>query len=88
MTANDKSVLTALADTYDCEFGDDTFFAFAAIERRTGLSRRDVRLSCRRLTRRGLARFSAGLWNGDGEPRGSGYGITAAGRALISESAP
>lgn len=82
MTENDKAVLRAMADTYDCEWGDDTFFAFAAIERRTGLPRRTVRLSCRRLKRKGLARFSAGLWSDEG-PAGAGYGLTKEGRAVV-----
>lgn len=33
----------------------------------------------RDLTNRGLARFQSGLWTEDGEPAGSGYGITPKG---------
>lgn len=83
MTDNDKKVLTFLAGGYSYEgFG---FYSFAPIVKATGLDRRIVRLSCRRLTRKGLAEFCSGLWTDDGDLAGSGYACTKAGRDAIGD---
>lgn len=78
MTPNDTKVLDALAERWSEYFG---YIGFAALQSDTGLSRREVRLSCRRLTRKGFAEFARGLWSEDGMPAGSGYAATEAGRA-------
>lgn len=56
------------------------FWPFGPIEADTGLSRDDVRSACRALRAKGLAEFMRGLWSEDGEPAGSGYGITEEGQ--------
>lgn len=57
---------------------------FSGIARRTKLNKRQVRLACRALARKGFAEHIRGLMF-DGGPKdgmfcGSGYGITRAGR--------
>jgi hypothetical protein len=69
------------------EMSSGEYFHFRALSSFTGLSRRDVRLICRRLKRKGLAEFGKGLWTDDGDPYGSGYKITPAGRAALSDIA-
>lgn len=73
--------LTALSGS--SYFEEESYFPFAAIMDRTGLDRRAVRNACRVLRRRGLTDFRNGLWTEDGEPAGSGYRITKAGRDAL-----
>ena len=75
LTPNDAKVLRALDDCYD-DYAGGGFSGFAGIVSRTGLNRRQVRLSCRRLKRKGLAQYARGLWNDDGQVAGAGYGLT------------
>lgn len=63
-------------------FGSESFFGFKPVAAETGLDVKEVRRKVRALKRKGLARFSAGLWNEDGQPAGSGYGLTQAGLEL------
>ena len=65
---------------------DDFFVGFQPLQDTTELSRHEVRRACRSLKRKGLASFMAGLWTEDGEPAGSGYAITEAGRAAVAEA--
>ena len=75
MKENHKKVLDMLVRDFDeCEGG--AYFCFKTIQNATGLDRRTVRLACRYLKRKGLARFYAGLWDEDGGMRGSGYSAT------------
>jgi hypothetical protein len=57
----------------------ETAMPFAPIMAATGLPRARVRFICRHLARKGLLQFCRALWTEDGEPRGSGYGLTDAG---------
>lgn len=83
MTLNDEKCLKALAEI--CSYGE-YFCGFAPIIEETGLPRRDVRLSIRRLARKGLAEYSKGLWDeSTGLPAGAGYRITTAGREFLKE---
>lgn len=87
MKLNDaeQRVLRAMADSYgECE--DFCFRGFAGLTTETGLDRKVVRRAARSLARKGLAEYGRGLWNEDGEPAGSGYACTRAGRALISST--
>ena len=84
MNADARAVLTYLVE----HVGVDMFISFAPIMRHTKLDRPTVRRACRMLKRRGLADFSAGLWNDDGEPCGSGYCATDAGRESIIGAEP
>jgi hypothetical protein len=77
LTAIERAVLDSLSDA-----GEERCYAFAPICQHTGLERSVVRRACRSLKRKGLARFETGLWTEDGEPRGSGYGLTRAGLTL------
>lgn len=79
LSANDEKVLRFLADQ-SVDFG---VYPFDPLAEQTGLSRREVRLSCRKLARKGLTEFHRGCWTDDGEPAGSGYDATTAGRDLI-----
>jgi len=82
MTQNDKAVLAALYEGWS-EYDGGTYLDFDAVSELAKLSRRDVRLSCRRLRRKGLAKFACGLWDEDGGPAGSGYSISEAGKLEI-----
>ncbi len=76
LNPNEVKVLAALASVRSEDFG---FIGFRGIRARVKLPRQAIRLACRSLKRKGLARFSAGLWSEDGEPAGSGYAATEAG---------
>ena len=74
MKAHHKKVLDFLEKNLDQgDFDGGCYFPFAPICKATGLDRKTVRLACRYLKRKGLARFYAGLSDLDGGCRGSGY---------------
>ena len=77
---NERKVLAAL------NYNEDgiCFSGFAFLMEETGLDRKAVRRSCRSLKRKGLAQFASGLWNEDGEPRGSGYAATKEGVEVLN----
>src|SRR5690348_15632803 len=77
LNRNEVKVLASLAAV---AWEDGGYLSFRAIGRRCRLKRNAIRLACRSLKRKGLAQFSIGLWTEDGEPRGSGYEATKAGR--------
>jgi hypothetical protein len=81
MPIHQQQVLTALADGGE-EMG---YFAFAALCSKTGLPRKLVRRSCRALAKKGWSQYGRGLWCEDGNPGGSGYAITQAGRAILRD---
>lgn len=72
-------VLIEWSEGVDEEF----YIPFKVFEKR-GLSRDLSRAICRELRAEGLAAYSRALWAEDGEVRGSGHGITAAGRAYYA----
>jgi len=76
---NERKVLAAL-------YNEDgiCFSGFAFLMEETGLDRKAVRRSCRSLKRKGLAQFASGLWDEDGEPRGSGYAATKEGVEVLN----
>jgi DNA-binding IclR family transcriptional regulator len=76
----ERKVLAALLPADD-DFG---FLSFRGIARRTRLNRKEIRRACRSLRRKGLATFSSGLWNDDGQVAGSGYAATKEGRVVSS----
>lgn len=76
-----RRVLEALAEGG----GDFPFFGFDALAAYSDLDRAHVRRIVRHLARKGLAQFGKGLWTEEGEPAGSGYCITDAGRAVLSD---
>lgn len=82
MKLNDaeRRVLTFLADQR-CDEGG--YYGFDGIKQHVRLSRREIRLACRSLKRKGLTEFLSGLWNDEG-PAGSGYSATAAGVGFIA----
>lgn len=83
LNENERRVLEALA------MGGEDFgcFPFDLLAEDTGLDRKQVRRACRSLARKGLAEYHRGLWTEDGEPAGSGYCASAAGRKEL-EAAP
>ena len=72
LSEKEKLVLKVLVENYY----NHTFLPFAPIVERTGLDRRQVRLACRSLKRKGLAQFSNALFDFDGNFKGSGYAAT------------
>ena len=87
LNPNEVKVLAALASLGNDGFG---YMPFVSIGERVRLSRREVRLACRSLTRKGLAKFGRGLWTEGGEPAGSGYaatdlGVTRADKKLVEK---
>ena len=72
MKEHHKKVLDALIEDYEGVDGG-AFFCFKVLCKKTGLDRRTVRLACRYLKRKGLARFGTGLCDNDGAFYGSGY---------------
>lgn len=81
MTPNDQKCLLALCDSTLPD--GEMCVGFALIERQTSLPRNVVRISVRRLARKGMAQFFTGLFNEDGEVAGSGYCITNDGIAFV-----
>lgn len=75
-----RKVLKFLGEEYSVD--GICFMGFDGISQGTGLDRKQVRRSCRFLTRKGLLAFGRGLWTEDGEPIGSGYGATKIGAEL------
>jgi hypothetical protein len=67
-------ILELLADA------GDYCFPFAYLMDEAQLDRKTVRRICRYLARRSLAECRHGLWTEEGEPAGSGYMATRAGR--------
>ena len=68
---------TVLLDLDQNSSPDEHYIYFAGIQRRTGLSRDFVRAACRSLAAKGTD---------DGDPAGSGYAVTDAGRAALAEA--
>lgn len=84
ITVNERTVLEVLAGDYDTSGWDETgFWSFKPLMKKTGLEHRQVRLACRSLARKGLAKFMKGLVDGDGMMAGAGYGASKEGAALI-----
>ena len=80
LSANEVRILRALNELPD----DYGFCSFKSIAAQSGVASCDIRRVTRLLKRKGFTEFASGLWNDDGEPRGSGYSITAAGRLVCS----
>lgn len=71
---NEKIILKVLADSYDTSGWDETgFYSFNPLVELTGIERRKVRLACRSLKRKGLAKFEKALTDMDGMFAGAGY---------------
>jgi hypothetical protein len=81
LTQNEAMALRAWIDTDE----DFDVLSFAAIHRRSQLPKHLVRRTVRAMGRKGVTQFVRGCWNEDGEPTGSGYGLTETGRALMRE---
>ena len=83
---NERKILLFLADPNEETFYEEEagFWSFAPLMERTGLDRRNVRLACRSLARKGLARFECGLWGEEG-PAGAGYSATQLGFDLVHQ---
>jgi hypothetical protein len=78
---NERKVLRALVRV---SWHDGAFANFQMLTRSTKLRRNEVRLACRSLARKGLARYARGLWYEDkNAPAGSGYCATRAGGGLV-----
>ena len=82
MNANELKCLKYLAKDFH-HYEGGTYSPFAPIAKATRLKRSKVRLACRSLTRKGLAKFGKGLSDHDGEFRGSGYSATEQGVSFV-----
>jgi len=60
-------------------------FHFKALESRTCLPRDTIRNLCRDLAAAGFLEFSRGCFTEDGDPYGSAYVLTQAGRDFLSQ---
>lgn len=65
---------------------DFRFLSFAGISEISDVDIKDIPDAVRNLARLGLVEYARGLLNEDGNPQGSGYGITDAGYAAIDAS--
>lgn len=81
LTANEKQALKAWRGTSS----DFDVLSFKTIERRSGLAGHLIRRTVRNMSRKGVTKFARGCWTDDGEPAGSGYGLTPEGRALLPQ---
>lgn len=79
LTALQGQALTAWADT-DTDFD---VLSFGTIAKRSGLPHKQVRRVVRDMARKGVTEYHRGCWTIDGDPAGSGYGLTATGRVLL-----
>ena len=80
LTRNEEMALEAWRYT-DRDFD---VLSFAEIANRSKLDRSLVRRTVRRMARNGITSFHRGCWTVDGEPAGSGYGLTSAGRTALA----
>ena len=80
LNENERKVLRALVRL---GWPEGNYANFRMLTRSTKLRRAEVRLACRSLARKGLAKYGSGLWCEDtDQPAGSGYSATAAGSKL------
>lgn len=78
---NERKVLRALVRL---SWQDGCYANFRILSRSTKLRRAEVRLACRSLARKGLAKYARGLWREEPDgPAGSGYSATRAGGGLV-----
>lgn len=78
ISENQRKVLAILTEDEEMSY----FFRFIATE--TGLEERVVRLACRALKRKGLAKHVTGLVDDDGLIAGSGYSATEEGVKFLT----
>jgi hypothetical protein len=62
---------------------NDFYHGLSRIARDAGIDKEDARFICQRLRNKGLAKYSNGLMNEDGEVAGSGYAITDCGSVRV-----
>lgn len=62
---------------------DYGYLSFASVSRRSSVEPYKIRRAVRAIARKGLLQFGKGLWDDEGSPRGSGYGLTKTGRAYL-----
>lgn len=85
LNTKELKILQILAQHYDTsDWGETGYYSFAPLEKQTGFTRKEVRLACRSLKRKGLTKFSVGLINGDGEMAGAGYSCSKEGYVLLN----
>ena len=85
MNEKERKCLEVLAPHYG---NDCSCFAFRYLMSKTGLSRKEVRRSCRSLARKGFTAYERGLFTEDLQVAGSGYCCTKLGHdTLVSDDA-
>lgn len=78
LTANEREAVRGLTGTEAPEM----FFTFKGVGAHCDLPQHLIRRTVRALARKGLAIYRRGLWTDCGEPAGSGYALTKAGRDM------
>lgn len=82
----DRHVLQVMEECRNTEYGREEYaFPLRCFVVDPWITRDMARAICRSLTDRGFAFYMRGLFNDDGQPQGSGYGITNAGAAYLDE---
>lgn len=79
LTKNEATALRAWFDTDE----DFDVLSFATIGKRSSLPQHLVRRTVRNMKRKGVTHFVRGCWTEDGDPAGSGYGLTRVGRDVM-----
>lgn len=80
LSAREDLALEAWAGT-ESDFG---CLSFRAVAQRSSVEPHNVRRVVRSLARKGVTEFHRGLWSDEGDPRGSGYGLTDLGRSMLA----
>lgn len=86
LSSDQQTVLKALAHGHS-DWGFN-FRGFRHLVEATGYKRQRLRVVVRQLARKGLAKYSSGLFTEDGKVGGSGYSVTTMGNIvaqIISE---
>lgn len=86
LTNPQYKVLKALVSHKD-SFTGWSYVDFRTLSKQTKMPRKAVRVTCRALTRKGLAEYRNGLFNEDGQVAGAGYAATTEGRVVCEVKA-
>lgn len=82
LTEAQRKVLTAWENTDE----DFDVLSFDDIAKRSNVARASIRRLVRDMARRGYTHYVRSAWTDDGDMCGAGYGLTPAGRSLLTEN--
>ena len=81
LTSDQQTVLRALCEAYDTEWGFN-YRSFRYLAKATMMNSKRVRVVVRQLARKRLAEYACGLLDVDGKVAGSGYAATLLGNIV------